>query len=1144
MGGEVNNANEAVINGDAITFVSVSSFVNEGNITTNGLLSGSIGNLNNINKISAQKIDLKNTNITQKGNLTATGQMDIKGVSLDNGGLIKAANLTITYNDFISRAGEMNGSAALNLTASRSFTDEKKGEKSTILKSADIITLTMPKTDIGFWGSIMGRSVVWNNGKKLTLGNFVAGDTSLTFNTLDEIKVEESATISSNDLKINNVKTNIEGNLKGEKANINGSKIRFGKKSIITLINAKKDKNLAALTIVSDDIDIKGEHKSLGNVTLTGSVVPFADGSVKHKGKVRLADVMPCRTVMIGAETVDLASDTNLTVDIDVIMNADTITQDGSIAANKKDSQTKLKGITQNINGKIKSTNLTLAGNTANINGTIESALSAYNNEIVNINENAKLEKKTHRFTEKVRTLNLTGAITCEKLEIYKTTNVLFNKGSAITIPHDFKHIRRDALNVDTNITTKKNIHIESVGLLKKTGIFTSGGNIDLKGSSVEDFGETYAIDEIEGKPNGIVTYNSPSSFPILPGENKLIAKEVKIISNGDANIQTPIQTANLSLKVPGNINVNAALNHDVISLTSTKGSINIKNQLHSNSTLTLNANEGIIIGAPLTAKGDIVCDSKTYVEINKSIISDGNITCNSGSYIKADKLIKSEGCITLKSATNIYIDSIDTAQYVSIYANGEIRAASTIVAGADINITSFTNAILLNGPLTSPKTISLNAKGHLETKDVFGGNIILIAEAADIINENVLYSAGIKTDGPYGESIYGDGELTIKARSLTNLSGYIISKDKLNITTSGDCLNRTGYILARGFSEFRVMGNFYNLNDPNAGLVYHSHYNIATLYNELNDIDRKQSHLRFKGGVFLLCEGDFINENAQMMLKGESEFQCHKKFVNKNSKIWFYDNTELKFYNGFENTNSKFLSAGHLKGFVYKTIFNDVDSIISFEGSVNLKDIKTLKNDGVLRFGEKVDDNTSCHENFILSTENVNNYGTIRALNGLTLNVSNKIRNFRNITVFGHFLANTPFLDNSYVYGKPSFPFINVDGHFIVGNGHGVLWNIGYSVPKSPGPDIDRPAEHSPYVTTFINNHVAQRNCDTNLSWSASPARYVLKNEKLNLSVDGPKINCTQTMDVGNLKNSYGIIHARAKNIRNDSTSTVYLAA
>ncbi|MDP1975910.1 MAG: hypothetical protein Q8K37_08080, partial [Alphaproteobacteria bacterium] len=1188
-GGVVTNANNAEIKGiNVIKVEAVSTFVNNGIVKTDGTFSGSIAHLNNTHKISAKNINFTNTNLTQKGNLEAIGEMDLSGSYLDNENVIKAANLTISYDDITSRAGEMNGSSELNFTARRSFIDETKADKKTILKSNDIITLTMPKTDIGFWGSIMGRSIVWNNGKKLTLSNFVAGNTSLTFNEIDEIEVQESATISSNDLKINNVKTNIYGNLKGEKAYIQGSKVDFGEKSVIssdelnvydattTILGKRIGKNTyfkgvitnfgdkseietENLTILSDEIYIKGKHKYLGNVKLTGKFV-------------FLADILPVKKLAINdienlAKTVDLALNTQLISETDIIINADYITQNGLITADKeKNSQTTLTGVMQTIKGKIKSTNLTLTGDTANINGTIESALSIYNHEIVKINANAKLEKGTHRFAKNVKTLNLSGAIACKLLEIPESTNVLFNKDSSISILHDFNHIRPYPLTIGTNITSIGNIDIKTPGLLHKTGVFASSGDIYLKGSYVEDLGETYAVDPVAKTPKGVVTYNSPQ-FPLLPTkENALLAREVIIISEGDANITTPIQTANLSLNVPGNISVNAALNHDVLNLTSKGGSITINGALHSNSGLTLNATKGILIKAALTAKGDINCVSKGFIQSNKFLKSEGNISFKS-----------------IDGAISLY--GMNASKNIDIEAKGLVSVNEPIDAGANLTIISATDTIGLNGALTASGDITLNVNNDLYVnRNIMGDNITLISNKGDIYN-NLGFS---------NAALYSLNKIKIFAKNFINNVGYIIANGGFDITTLENCTNQTGLIHAGGPSVFKIGGQFSNINLPGYSIKNHEHTDISLLYQNLNEDKRYKSYV---------------------LLMGETTFNCNGAFVNE---------------------NSDFVSKHNFTGFINGNLVNNADALINFEGSVDLSGIVALENYGNLRFGAKVDEHNSRHENFVLSAANVNNHAKICALNGLTLNVSGTIRNLNKIYIIGDFIANTAILDNSVVGSIPGidlgilyelttfenlllqghtiYPFYNVFNtygtqnavealkyyilntnellkfgrsfhgrkgrryggynnsnpleamnnlNYIYYNGNAIAEQRFFSKTILPRIDVQGDFTVSGYLknrgysvtkysiaTTpidFINKYNIKKyediaganvgNDKDRFIWRESGEVLSFSEDKLDLRAEAPKISCKGIINTASLDNSYGMLHAGDLNRRTDNT-------
>jgi adhesin HecA-like repeat protein len=1086
-GGVVNNNKDARLEGMRnIELASVLTFENTGIVSTSGMLSGSVANLHNTHTISAQDIDLKKTNITQKGHITALQKMDLSGDNLDNEGVMKAANLIIDYEDIISRAGEFNGSAELGLTAKKSFTDNKKEKKSTILTSMETITLNMPKTNIDFWGSIMGRVISWNGGKKLSLSNFIAGDTNLTFHGLDEIEAQESSILRSKDLKISDAIASILGQMTGDKASLNGPKVSFGDKSLMTLTES--------LTLVSDHIDIKGKHKSLGKVTLTGA-------------DIHLADELPVQSINIeDANLVDLALGTKLISVKDVIIHGETITQNGFISA----ETTNLTGVTQNILGHIASRDLTLRGKTANIHGHIESAITHYDHQNVNVLVGALLEKGNHLFTEKVNNLNLSGAITCKNLEIPESVIVTFNKGSSITLPNDFKHSRAYPLVIGTNITSGGNIHIKTPGLLQKTSIFTAGGNIDYIGSSVEDSGETYA-------PNHIVTYDSKNFFPLLPANGLLLAGEVKIISGGAVDIRAPIKTANLTLKVPGNINVSAALTHDVLSLHSEKGAITIDQALQSNKGLTLVAAEKILINAPLTTKGDIVCQSNQDIEANN--------------------LLKSEGNITLKAPTGaISLHDVDALKDVILDAQGLITIHAPVISGGGIDMRSVTKTILLNGSLTAPGIVTLKTNETLNTnQDVFGGHIHLTSDLGDLTNTKALYSAG---------------DLSLQAGKITNLAGYIVAIENLTITSHEDCRNQSGLIYALGKAVLNIGGEFKNMSEEEVTLQEHSHPYISALFNALDP--SYKTHLKLYGGTHLECIGHFNNESADISIKGESLLDCKKAIINRNSHLSLDGDIELHCEGAFDNKNTKLLHSGtHLTGFVRGDFINDADSFVHFEDSVDLGQIQDLQNHGALRFGTKIGDNVP--EKFVLSAQNITNHGKIRAFNGLILNVPEGIiRNLREIYIIGDFLAKTPLLDNSAE--GISLPRIDVQGNLdltmdsgIKGNvknvGHTVvsgsrnLWAYEYSSHHDfvVGPGLL--AQHAVNIENGKpgnNDHYTYSGKDINAATIGT----------FELPAEVPTISCSGFIISNHLDYSYGRIKAQEGNVKNSYASPAVLKA
>lgn len=913
----------------------------------------------------------------QGGALVAQGNLSLTGKTLDNrnGGLVGSTKaLSLTVDDIDNRNGELSSSLLLNIKGQR--LDNSDGGK--LLAGSDL-GLTVAKLINLNKGLISAKGATTLTGSSLDNSGGRFNSLNGLVITLDDALINAQGTLSSEGALTATVGRldNSAGSLstagvlsitsRGLVLNRAGS---IGTGNTLTLTSANLDNSQKGLISSkgASHVDTGDFDNSLGGKLTSEASLTLKAAQVNNAtGRIASQQALDVSVTGLNQQGGELFSKADLTLDLN---NGQLNNQNGLINAPGALLLKNLKGV-NNQSGEISSQQaFTLAANDLdNSNGKLISQQGLTLRIAQALNNLKGVISAAALDSHSVSLDNQDGLISSRGPLLLTTDKTLNNQSGTLVADGELTLTADTLVNQQGSIAGKSDASIQVKNLNNQNGKLIATGMLKLSAETLDNrqgglLGSTKAmtltVDELDNRGGEIST----NSDLLLTGK-KLDNSDGGKVFTSQALTLTVDQLLNRN---KGLIDTGTLLKLQGRTLDNSGGellsqqdmllnlSVDFTNQLgkvSSEGALTVNTAQLSNTGGSLSSAADLTLDSSGNVDNQAGrIVTDGALVLKSTGLVNRQKgTLSGKGAVTVTTGdfdnSSGSLSSADTLDLVagqvtnsdagSIGSQGALTAAvtgfdqqggkllSNTRLSLDLNNGQLNN---INGVISAPGTLLLkqlngvnNQGGTISSTEAF----TLSADSLDNSNGKLLSNQGLTVrianalDNVKG--LIGAASIDVRAGSLNNSSGSLVSRGDLELTVDGllrndasglisaaqalnissaDLNNQSGTLLGVSAVTLNAMA----LNNRDKGLI-NSKGNLTLTATGLDssnggevsaagDIGLTLTSLTQNGGRLLgdqavtldLANGDLDNQNGLLTAKGPLTLKRLRDLNNQRGEI------------------------------------------------------------------------------------------------------------------------------------------------------------------------------------------------------------------------------------------------------------------
>jgi len=565
-------------------------------------------------------------------------------------------------------------------------------------------------------------------------------------------------------------------------------------------------------------------------------------------------------------------------------------------------------------------------------------------------------------------------------------------------------------VNMAGSVIANKEINIDTQGNIYYTTLASETSNIAVKSNN-----------------GGISTTNSSSIIKTVDASATLnLQASAEIVNAGTVNSKSITVTAGGNFTNSGNIissddisitstlgnilNSGNILSYKDLTITATSGNITNSNNITAAETLTLNANLGDILNSSDSTLG--------YLSLENS---DSSITeIFTQSLVINSKNLTNLGAITASSFTITNSETLDNSNSITSATDSEVTSNKITNSGiikSDQNLTVTANSSDLNN--TSPSITNTGYLAALET-------LTINATSGSVTNSNQILSNGLLTINAYNlnniSNASGDTENTSLITSLA---------DSLNLNITNQIINSAelstyGSLTISDLNTLENSGKIFFNQAITLSVTDFSNSNIISS----NDSLTINSSSSFDNSGYIISSANLtisasntlnasILTNSGLLKSTSADVEITADQLKNSGVIYTANSLNITVNSGLDSilTNSGTIEAATLLTISASQLINSSDILGST--TLNLTISKSLTN---------TEDGTIEANNFnILNSGDITNSGTIRANNNLTAN----LRSLSNLEGAIIYSVNNLDITASSSYGSSSLATtMNIDNY------------------------------------------------------------------------------------------------------------------